>query len=162
MLIQEICRECSFLHLQDMDTNSDTQEAIRKAGGHINVLVDTGHLFQSHLELFGSQPGVEEIEEVFVVVPADATWAQVLSGLGCFPSVSQARNNGWNKLIENGFTDTFKVGKAHRKFITAFKPTDSEGTDGVKIEHGVSSVVAFLCEKIPDPLTQVSSEVADN
>jgi hypothetical protein len=135
MLIQEICRECSFLHLQDMDTNSDIQEAIRKTNGHINVLVDTGHLFQSHLELFfGPQP---ENEEVFVVVPADATWAQVLAGLGCFPSVSQARNNGWNKLIEDGFTPTFKVGKAHRKFITAFKPTDSEGTEGKKIEHGV-------------------------
>lgn len=140
MLIQEICRECSFLHLQDIDTNSDTQEAIREAGGHINVLVDTGHLFQSHLELFGPEiREADEAEDVFVVVPAEATWAQVLAGLGCFPSVSQARNNGWNRPIADGFTETFKVGKAKRKFITAFKPTDSEGTEGTKIEHGVVS-----------------------
>ena len=135
MLIQEICRECSFLHLQDINTNSDLETAMQEAAGQVNVLVDTGHLFESDLEqFFGPQP---EVEDVFVVVPADASWAQILAGLGCFPSVSQARNNGWNKPVEDGFTPTFKVGKAHRKFITAFKPTDSDSAEGKKIEHGV-------------------------
>jgi hypothetical protein len=134
MLIQEICRECSFLHLRDCD--EETEPAIRRANGNVNVLVDTGHLFQSDLEtFFGPQT---EPEDVFVVVPAEATWAHVLAGIGCFPSISQARKNGWNKPIEDGFTPMFKVGKAHRKFITAFKPTDSEGTSGLKIEHGVA------------------------
>lgn len=139
MLIQEICRECSFLHLRDCD--EETEPAIRRAGGHVNVLVDTGHLFQSDLEtFFGPQPE-DEPEDVFIVVPAEATWAHVLAGIGCFPSVSQARKNGWNKPVEDGFTSTFKVGKAHRKFITALKPTESPEdieAAGLKIEHGVA------------------------
>jgi hypothetical protein len=62
---------------------------------------------------------------VFIVVPSDTPWAHVLAGIGCFPSISQARKNGWNRPIEEGFTFTFKVGKAHRKFITAFCAKDS-------------------------------------
>jgi hypothetical protein len=140
MLIQEICRECSFLHLRDCD--DDTEPAIRRNGGEVNVLVDTGHLFQADLATFFG-PQFNGLEDVFIVVPADATWAHVLAGIGCFPSVSQARKNGWNKPIEDGFTDTFKVGKAHRKFITALRPTESpEDTSieavGLKIEHGVA------------------------
>ena len=135
MLIQEICRDCSFLHLQDINVNSNLGGDIRATGGHVNVLVDTGHLFQSDVDRFFHDPQDEnELARIFIVVPADATWAQVLAGIGSFTSVSQARKAGWNKPIENGFTPTFKVG---RKWITALKPTDSSGAHGTKIEHGV-------------------------
>lgn len=137
MLIQEICRDCTFLHLQDINVNSNLESDIRADKGRVNVLVDTGHLFQSDVDRFFDDP--EDSEEqrdarVFLVVPADATWAQVLAGIGSFPSISQARNSGWNKPIENGFTPTFKVG---RKWIASFKPTDSDGAHGLQIEHGV-------------------------
>ncbi len=111
--------------------DTHTEAAIRADMGRVNVLVDTGHLFHSDIDRFFTDP--ESDEEVFIVVPADATWAQVLAGIGSFPSVSQARKNGWNKPIEDGFTETFKVG---RKWITSLKPTDSDGAHGTKIEHG--------------------------
>jgi hypothetical protein len=60
------------------------------------------------------------------MVPSGTSWAHVLAGLGCFPSISQARKNGWNKTIDEGFTFTFKVGKAKRKFFTAFCPKETE------------------------------------
>jgi len=120
-----------IVHLQDC--NENTEPEIRRSGGHVNVLVNTGHLFQSDLELFfGPQ---ETIEDVFIVVPPETNWAHVLAGIGCFPSVSQARKNGWNKPIEDGFTSTFKIGKAHPKFITALKPKNSNNATGPKFNR---------------------------
>jgi hypothetical protein len=112
-----------ILRLQDCD--EETEPMIRRNGGHINVVVENEHLLPGDLELFfGPQP--EHLQDVFVMVPSGTTWAHVLAGIGCFPSISQARKNGWNKAIEDGFTPTFKVGKAHRKFITSLSAKESD------------------------------------
>lgn len=111
-----------IIRLQDCDEN--TEPTIRRNGGHVNVVVENEHLLPGDLELFfGPQP--EHLQDVFVMVPPEASWAHVLAGIGCFPSISQARKNGWNKPIEEGFTPTFKVGKAARKFITSFSAKET-------------------------------------
>lgn len=112
-----------FTRLEDCTTEgakAALDRAIRENLGHVNILVDTGFLFESDLPLFF---GSCISDEVWLVVKPDATWAHILVVLRCFPSVSQARKNGWNKEVQPGFTFTFKVGKANRKFITAFRPT---------------------------------------
>jgi len=55
--------------------------------GPVNPEVDSFHQFEAH-----------------------HTMAHVLFTAGVFPSVSQARNNGWNKPIPSGFTD-MRAGK---------------------------------------------------
>ena len=112
-----------FIKLQDCD--EETEPAIRRNGGHVNILVDDGNLLEGDAELFFG-PQTKGLEDVFIIAPPEATWAHVLAGIGCFPSISQARKNGWNKPLEEGFTPTFKVGKAHRKFITALNPLKFE------------------------------------
>ena len=111
-----------ILRLQDCDEN--TEPLIRRNGGHVNVVVDNEHLLPGDLELFFG-PQDEHVQDVVVMVPPGKTWAHVLAGIGCFPSISQARKNGWNKPIDEGFTPTFKVGKAARKFITAFSAQET-------------------------------------
>jgi len=112
-----------ILRLQDCD--EDTEPTIRRNGGHVNVVVDNEHLLPGDLELFfGPQP--DHLQDVFIMVPSGTSWAHVLAGLGCFPSISQARKNGWNKPIDEGFTFTFQAGKANRKFFTAFCPKESD------------------------------------
>jgi len=122
-----------ILRLQDCD--EDTEPHIRRNGGEVNILVDNGMLFESDLELFF---GPLEDWETFIVVEPGTLWSHILAGLGCFPSIGQARKNGWNKAIEEGFTPTFKVGKAARKFFTAFRPTDENGGTGLKFVLGKS------------------------
>ena len=46
--------------------------------------------------------------KVFLVDYADKTMAHVMADLGFFPSVSQARKNGWDRPVTTGL---FKVGK---------------------------------------------------
>ena len=107
----------AMVNLADID--ADTLEEIRQAGGHVNVLVDTPGLRESDRELFFGP--LADHGDVFILAPEEATWAHILAALGCFPSIGQARKNGWNKAVEDGFTPTFKVGKKARKFITALK-----------------------------------------
>ena len=112
-----------IIRLQDCDEN--TEPKIRRNGGHVNIVVENEHLLPGDIELFfGPQP--EHLPDVTILVPAGTMWSHVLAGLGCFPSISQARKNGWNKAIEEGFTPTFKVGKANRKFFTALSPKETE------------------------------------
>ncbi len=108
-----------LVHLEQVDER--VEGLIRENQCEVNVVVSTENLFWNDLELFF---GPLHDEDVFVFVDPGTTWAHVLAKLGPFKSVSDARKNGWNKPIEEGFTQTFKVGKAHRKFITAFNPTD--------------------------------------
>lgn len=114
-----------ILRLQDCDEN--TEPMIRRNGGHVNVVVENEHLLPGDLELFfGPQSEQEVLHDVVIMVPSGTSWAHVLAGIGCFPSISQARKNGWNKQIEEGFTPTFKVGKASRKFITSLSAKETE------------------------------------
>ena len=59
-------------------------------------------------------------EEWFIIEEKDIM-ANVLVKAGIFPSISQARKNGWNKPIPEGFTNMF-VGK-HKKQISILKKT---------------------------------------
>lgn len=111
-----------IIRLQDCDET--TEPKIRRNGGHVNIVVENEHLLPGDIELFfGPQP--KHLPDVTILVPVGTMWSHVLAGLGCFPSISQARKNGWNKGIEEGFTATFKVGKANRKFFTAFSPKET-------------------------------------
>jgi len=54
-------------------------------------------------------------EDEFIELPADVRWPQLLVKIGMFPSLGQAKKNGWDKDIEPGFSE-HKVGK-RRIFI---------------------------------------------
>jgi len=142
-----------IVHLDAVDEHTET--AIRKNRGEVNVIVASGNVFESDLEGFF---GPLRHEDVFVFVNPGTTWAQVLAKIGPFRSVSEARKNSWNKPIEEGFTDKFKVGKANRKFITAFNPTDRLEAEapGVGKRIRFLSVQRFLFAK-----DQVSAEATD-
>lgn len=47
-------------------------------------------------------------------------WPQLLKAIGAFPSAGQARKNGWNKPIDDGFSE-IKVG---RRKICVLKCTE--------------------------------------
>lgn len=49
-------------------------------------------------------------DDAFFPITDDMSMAHVMAQIGLFPSVSQARKNGWNKPIPDGFTD-FRSGK---------------------------------------------------
>jgi len=98
----------------------EVDKLVRSNNGEVNVIVDNGNVQDADKELvFGPLQG----NEVFLLVEPNTSWSHILAGLGCFPSVSQARKNGWNKTISEGFTPTFKVGKANRKFFTVWNPS---------------------------------------
>ena len=49
-------------------------------------------------------------DDTFIKIEDHMVMAHLIFAAGIFPSVSQARNNGWNKPIPEGFSD-FRVGK---------------------------------------------------
>ena len=57
--------------------------------------------------------------EVFTIIEDNWLMAHIMHRAGIFLSVSQAKKNGWNKPIPDGFNE-FRVGKA-RKQIFIFK-----------------------------------------
>lgn len=59
---------------------------------------------------FGPLDGTDE----FIVIEPTWIMAHVLHAAGIFKSVGQARKNGWNKPIEDGWTDII-VGKLKRE-----------------------------------------------
>ena len=66
---------------------------------------------ESDKELFfGPLDGTEE----FIVIEDHWIMAHIMHAVGIFPSVGQARKNGWNKPIEDGWTDII-VGKLKRE-----------------------------------------------
>ena len=115
------------LHLHDCD--EDTEPRIRRNGGEVHILVDNGNLLVSDLDLFF---GPLSEFDTFIVVPPGTMWSIILAAIGCFPSTSQARKNGWHKEIEPGFTPEFKVGKAKRKFFTVLNPIEDTDASGLK------------------------------
>jgi hypothetical protein len=65
--------------------------------------------------------GPIESNDNFVFIGDNWIMAHVLHAAGIFTSVSQARKNGWNKPIPNGFT-ALEVGKkANKKNIFILK-----------------------------------------
>lgn len=53
-------------------------------------------------------------EDTFLIIEDHWIMAHILHKAGIFPSVSQARKNGWNKPIPDGFTE-LTVGKKSKK-----------------------------------------------
>ncbi len=51
--------------------------------------------------LFGPNDGTEE----FIVIQDNWIMAHIMHAAGIFPSVGQARKNGWDKPIPDGWTD---------------------------------------------------------
>jgi hypothetical protein len=58
----------------------------------------------------------------FLELSDEARWPDVLVACGIFKSKSDARKNGWNKDIGEGWTD-IRIGKLHTH-ICVFKMTD--------------------------------------
>jgi hypothetical protein len=50
-------------------------------------------------------------DDTFIRIEGNMNMAHVMVAAGIFPSMSQARNNGWNKPIPKGFID-FRAGKS--------------------------------------------------
>ena len=55
----------------------------------------------------------------FIKLPVESRWPNLLKEIGAFPSTSQARKNGWNKDIPDGWSEV-KIG---RRFIFVLKIT---------------------------------------
>lgn len=86
-------------------------------GTQINVLIDGCH--SSWVEtLFDPQEG-----EFFIRVPVEMTWAHLLAALRCFPSISQARKNGWDKEIPEGWSEA-TIGKARKLYVYVLKGSE--------------------------------------
>ena len=58
-------------------------------------------------------------DETFTQIEPEWSMANIMMVVGIFPSVNQARKNGWNKPIPDGFSD-IRVGKAKTR-VTIFK-----------------------------------------
>lgn len=57
-------------------------------------------------------------DDKFIEIQDNWIMAHILHTAGIFPSVSQARKNGWNKPIPEGFSFWIVGKKAKRKEIT--------------------------------------------
>ena len=68
---------------------------------------------ESDKELFF---GPIEPTDIFTPVQNDWTMANIMFTVGIFPSVTQARKNGFNKPIPDGFSD-MRVGKNKLRLV---------------------------------------------
>lgn len=68
--------------------------------------------------------GPADDSDVNFILGENDTMANVMHHAGVFPSVTQARKNGWNKDIPVGFSDR-RVGK-NKKRITILNLTEKE------------------------------------
>jgi hypothetical protein len=57
------------------------------------------------------------LDEDFVIIENGWSMAHVMHRAGIFPSVSQAKKNGWNIPIPDGFNE-FIVGKKRKQIFT--------------------------------------------
>ena len=57
-------------------------------------------------------------DETFILIEDNWSMANIMTMVGIFPSVTQARKNGWNKPIPFGFSD-IRVGKTKTR-VTIF------------------------------------------
>jgi hypothetical protein len=68
--------------------------------------------------------GPHDESDVNFILGENDTMANVMFHAGVFPSVNQARKNGWNKEIPSGFSDR-RIGKS-KKRITILNLTEKE------------------------------------
>jgi len=61
--------------------------------------------------------GPIEPDDTFIIIEDHWIMAHLMNQAGIFPSVSQARKNGWNKPIPEGF-NIFTVGKKRKQIFT--------------------------------------------
>jgi len=54
----------------------------------------------------------------------DVSFPQLLRFLGCFSSAGEARKNGWDKPIPDGFSE-HTIGKARKIFLFCLKPRNT-------------------------------------
>lgn len=59
-------------------------------------------------------------DDCFVIIEPHWTMAHIMKEAGIFPSVSQARKNGWDKPIPNGF-NIFTVGKKRKEIFVFYE-----------------------------------------
>ena len=59
-------------------------------------------------------------DDTFIIIEDHWIMAHILHKAGIFPSVGQARKNGWNKPIPEGFTFITVGKKARKKDIFIF------------------------------------------
>lgn len=74
----------------------------------------TTNISEEDKELFF---GPIEPDDTFIIIEDHWCMAHILYKAGIFPSVSQARKNGWNKPIPNGFTILTTGKKAKKKTL---------------------------------------------
>lgn len=74
-------------------------------GAEINVLI--GDYLSTDIDLFFN-PVLPN--DIFLNMPKDAMWSHLLVKIGVFPSMGQAKKNGWHKTIPSGYSD-ITVGK---------------------------------------------------
>ncbi|KKK84067.1 hypothetical protein LCGC14_2787090 [marine sediment metagenome] len=91
-----------------------------KANGFQCVNVIIGGVSRRDIKsVFGPLTGKEEIVRINI----DAQWGHLLKELGIFPSISQARKNGWDKPIELGFSEVMFKKKRKVIFVLKLHPT---------------------------------------
>ena len=78
--------------------------------------MDECNFFKSSLESDRDLFLKKKKNETFVEIQDNWTMANIVVTLGIFPSVTQARANGWNKPIPRGFND-MRIGKNKRRAI---------------------------------------------
>lgn len=97
-----------------------------KAFDHIVTVPSTKFSgFQSANIIIG-RPDSRDIESLFdpgeepiIEIPEDFRWPQLLKHLGIFSSTGQARKNGWDKDIPEGWSEV--IFKKKRKVIFVLK-----------------------------------------
>lgn len=87
------------------DITDETKKRI-KDQRNVFVLIGSG-AEESDKELFF---GPLQENDIFVEAGDDVKMFHLMGSLGFFRSNSEARKNGWNKDVEDGFSE-FKIGK---------------------------------------------------
>lgn len=88
-----------------------------KSTGFLTANVIVGDVSDDDIDLLF---GPDE-DEVVITVPTDFRWPQLLKLLGVFSSAGQARKNGWDKDIEEGWSEA--LFKKQRKAVFILKVT---------------------------------------
>lgn len=95
-----------------------------------NILIGDWTL-QDRVQLFGFPDAPHFLpEDRFIEMPLNTRWPEIMVKLGLFSSVTQARKNGWDKDIQNGWTEEiiFREKKSKIHFISIWKVPETGKT----------------------------------
>lgn len=95
-----------------------------------NILIGDWTL-EERLILFGFQDLPHFLpEDTFIEMPLSARWPEIMVKLGLFSSITQAKKNGWDKDIPNGWTEEkiFREKKSKIHFISIWKVPETGKT----------------------------------